>query len=49
MSDRLDLNQTTLANNTTPTPKDNTPDPDDCCVIPPGGSGDPGPGGAITT
>jgi hypothetical protein len=24
--------------------KDGTPDPGDCCVVPPGG-GDPGPGG----
>jgi hypothetical protein len=45
MNDKL--NQTAPATNTTGTPKsgDGTPDPGDCCVAPPGGSGDPGPGG----
>ena len=44
MSDTL--NQTAPATNTTPKSGDGTPDPGDCCVMPPGGGGDPGPGGA---
>jgi hypothetical protein len=46
MSDTLTLNTTALATNVDTTKStDGTPDPNDCCVVPPGGGGDPGPGG----
>jgi hypothetical protein len=41
MSDKL-LNQ--ALNNVGPK-QDGDPDPGDCCTVPPGGGGDPGPGG----
>jgi hypothetical protein len=40
-----DILNSLAANN----PKNDTPDPGDCCTVPPGGgSGDPGPGGPTT-